>query len=60
MKIKNITVGLIVAGFFLTLIALVVYTPASTPAVAEACEANPIQCVVPQNLSAAYFPLQNW
>lgn len=60
MKIKKLTFGCIVAGFFLALSATVVLTPTGTSSVAQICEANPKQCVMPQNLSAAYFPLQNW
>lgn len=60
MKIKKLTVGFIVAGFFMTLSAAIVLTPSDTSSIAQICEVNPNQCVMPQNLSAAYFPLQNW
>ena len=60
MKIKKLTVGFIVAGFFLSISATVVRTPTGTLSVAQGCEASPMQCVTTQNFSASYFPLQNW
>lgn len=60
MKIKKLAFGFIVAGLLLTLSAAFVQTPTGTSSVAQACEVNPKQCAMPQNLSAAYFPLQNW
>lgn len=60
MKIKKLTVGFIVAGFFLTLSATVGLAPTGTSSMAQVCELNHMQCAMPQNLSAAYFPLQNW
>jgi len=60
MKIKKLTFGFIVAGFFLAFSAAVVHTPTGASSVAQICEANPMRCATPQNLSAAHFPLQNW
>lgn len=60
MKIKKLAVGFIVAGFFMALSATVVLTPTGTASIAQICEVSPNQCVMPQNFSAAYFPLQNW
>ncbi len=60
MKIKKLTVGFIVAGFFLTLSAPIALTPTGTSSMAQVCEVNSMQCAAPQYLSATYFPLQNW
>ncbi|HHX35323.1 MAG TPA: hypothetical protein GX719_08645 [Gammaproteobacteria bacterium] len=60
MKIRKLTFGFIVAGLFLTFGATVVHTPTGAVSLAQICEANPMQCAQPQNLSAAHFPLQNW
>lgn len=60
MKIKKLTAGFIVAGFFLIISAVVGLKPMGASSMAQNCEENPMQCAVPMKLSAAYFPLQNW
>ncbi len=59
MKTKKLTLGFIVmAGFVLLLSAAVVRTPSGSQAMAQVCQADPMQCVIPQNLSG--FPLRPW
>ncbi|WP_141737071.1 hypothetical protein [Marinobacter sp. X15-166B] len=59
MKTKMLTLGfVVVTGFVMLLSAAVVRTPSGSQAMAQVCQADPMQCVVPQNLSA--FPLRPW
>ncbi len=60
MKIKKLTFGFVAAGLFLTLSTIAEFMPAGTSTVVQSCEAKPMQCAVPYNLTAANFPLQNW
>lgn len=60
MKIKKLAFGFVVAGLFLSLSTIAGFIPVGTATVVQNCEVKPTQCAVPQNLSAAHFPLQNW
>lgn len=54
MKIKKLTFGFIVAGFFLGVSTIAGLPPATTSSVAQVCETLQAQCIMPQNLSVAY------
>lgn len=59
MKIKKLTLVLVVlTGLSFLLIATALRAPNSSQKMATVCQINPIQCVIPENLSK--FPLRPW
>lgn len=59
MKTKKLTLGFLsVVGFLLLISAAVTNTQNGSQVLAQMCQANPVRCVVPQNVSKS--PLRPW
>ncbi len=59
MKIKKLSLGFIgVAAVVLLFSVAVMRAPSGSQAMAKMCQIDPMQCVIPQNLSG--FPMRPW
>lgn len=59
MKTKKMPLGLVVMAVLVLLLSIaVVRSPSGSQMMAQWCQIEPTQCVVPQNLAA--FPMSPW